>query len=152
MPLQTNLEATNEVARDVEKVLEAMPEVEYFATNVGKGNPRVYYNVIQENESADFSQTFVQLRTDVSPGKKLEIINELRDRFRLYPGAKIEVKNFEQGPPVVAPVEVRLFGDNLDTLRSYAAKVEHMLRQTEGTIYVNNPISNLKSDLRLQIN
>src|SRR5690606_6701746 len=32
MPLQTNLEATNEVARDVEKVLEAMPEVEYFAT------------------------------------------------------------------------------------------------------------------------
>lgn len=152
MPLQTNLEATNEVARDVEKVLEAMPEVEYFATNVGKGNPRVYYNVIQENESADFSQTFVQLRTDVSPGKKLEIINELRDGFRLYPGAKIEVKNFEQGPPVVAPVEVRLFGDNLDTLRSYAAMVEHMLRQTEGTIYVNNPISNLKSDLRVQIN
>ncbi len=151
-PLQTNLETTDVVARDVEKVLEQIPEVEYFATNVGKGNPRIYYNVIQENESADFSQTFVQLRSNVSPDRKLEIINELRDKFRLYPGAKVEVRNFEQGPPVVAPVEVRLFGDNLDTLRAYAARVEKLLKQTEGTIYVNNPISNLKSDLRLSIN
>src|SRR5690606_40000784 len=79
-PLQTNLETTDVVARDVEKVLEQIPEVEYFATNVGKGNPRIYYNVIQENESADFSQTFVQLRSNVSPDRKLEIINELRDK------------------------------------------------------------------------
>lgn len=151
-PLQTNLEKTDSVSRDVERTLRDIPEIEYFATNVGKGNPRIYYNVIQENERTDFAQTFVQLHDDVSPERKIEIINELRDRFNAYPGARIEVKNFEQGPPVVAPVEVRLFGDNLDTLRTYAAKVETMLKQTEGTIYVNNPVSNLKSDVRVVIN
>lgn len=151
-PLQTNLEKTDSVSRDVERTLENIPEIQYFATNVGKGNPRIYYNVIQENERTDFAQTFVQLHADVSPERKLEIINELRDRFDSYPGARIEVKNFEQGPPVVAPVEVRLFGDNLDTLRSYAAKVENILKQTDGTIYVNNPVSNLKSDVRVVIN
>lgn len=151
-PLQTNLETTDTVARDIEEVLSQVPEVTYYATNVGKGNPRVYYNVTQENERTDFAQTFVQLGDQTSPDRKLEIINQLRDRFKHYPGARIEVKNFEQGPPVVAPVEIRLFGDNLDTLRAWAGRVEHMLKQTEGTLYVNNPISNLKSDIRVVIN
>jgi multidrug efflux pump subunit AcrB len=151
-PLQTNLERTDSVANVVDEAVSKIPEVSYFATNVGKGNPRVYYNVIQENERTDFAQTFVQLEEHTSPERKLEIINALRDTFHQYPGAKIEVKNFEQGPPVVAPVEVRLFGDNLDTLRSIAAQVEKLLKQTEGTIYVNNPVANLKSDIRVVIN
>jgi multidrug efflux pump subunit AcrB len=126
--------------------------VQFFATNVGKGNPRIYYNVIQENERTDFAQTFVQLEENTSPKRKLEIIDQLREQFSAYTGAKIEVKNFEQGPPVVAPVEVRLFGDNLDTLRAIAGQVENLLKQTPGTIYVNNPVSNLKSDIRVVIN
>ena len=151
-PLQTNLGHTDSVATYVEKVLREEPAVKYFATNVGKGNPRVYYNVIQENEHTDFAQTFVQLDEHSSPDEKLALINRLREKFLQYPGAKIEVKNFEQGPPVVAPVEVRLFGDNLDTLRALAGRVENVLKGTEGTLYVNNPVSNLKSDMRVVIN
>jgi multidrug efflux pump subunit AcrB len=151
-PLQTNLEKTDSVAQYVEQVVSRIPEVSFYATNVGKGNPRIYYNVVQENERTDFSQTFVQLEDDASPDTKLNIINFLRDEFKNYPGAKIEVKNFEQGPPIVAPVEVRLFGDNLDSLRTYASRIETLLKQTEGTIYVNNPVNNLKSDIRVVIN
>ena len=151
-PLQTNLEKTDSVARYVEEVVSRVPEVSYYATNVGKGNPRIYYNVVQENERTDFAQIFVQLDDDTSPAQKLSIINTLRDEFKSYAGAKIEVKNFEQGPPIVAPVEVRLFGDNLDSLRVYAGQIETLLKQTDGTIYVNNPVSNLKSDIRVVIN
>ena len=151
-PLQTNLGNTDSAARYVETVVSRVPEVSYYATNVGKGNPRVYYNVIQENERTDFAQVFVQLHDGTSPKNKVNIINSLRDEFKTYPGAKIEVKNFEQGPPIVAPVEIRLFGGNLDSLRLYATKIEAMLKQTDGTIYVNNPVSNLKSDIRVRIN
>jgi multidrug efflux pump subunit AcrB len=151
-PLQTNIDKTDSVARHVEEVISRIPEVNYYATNVGKGNPRIYYNVVQENERTDFAQTFVQLDDHTSPDKKLKIINQLREEFLHYPGAKIEVKNFEQGPPVVAPIEVRLFGDNLDSLRAQASIVENVLKQTEGTMYVNNPVSNLKSDIRVVIN
>ena len=62
------------------------------------------------------------------------------------------MKNFEQGPPVTAPIEIRILGDNLDSLRSIAAKVEALLKQTPGTLYVNNPVANLKTDLRVAIN
>jgi len=62
------------------------------------------------------------------------------------------VKNFEQGPPINAPVEVRIFGDNLDTLRNIAGKVERMLEKSEGMIYINNPVTHLKSDIKVDIN
>lgn len=151
-PLQTNISRTDSIASYVDEAVSEIPEVTYFATNVGKGNPRVYYNVIQENERTDFAQTFVQLEESTSPDRKLDIINELRAHFHDVAGARIEVKNFEQGPPLVAPVEVRIFGDNLDTLRAVSAEVEKLLKQTEGTMYVNNPVSNLKSDIRVVIN
>src|SRR5690606_33854975 len=69
-----------------------------------------------------------------------------------YLGAKIEVKNFEQGVPVISPVEVRLFGDDLDTLQYLAADVEELLKNTPGNVYVNNPLKNKKTDLHIAIN
>ena len=72
--------------------------------------------MIPENERTDFTQIFVQLDENTSTEEKLSLIEELRTKWTPYPGAKVEVKNFEQGPPINAPLEVRLFGDNLDTL------------------------------------
>ncbi len=151
-PLQSNLNFTNEVTRNIEQELQNQPEVKYFATNVGKGNPRIYYNIIPENERTDFSQIFVQLDEHTSASKKLQVIESLRKKWTPYPGAKVEVKNFEQGPPIVAPVEVRLRGENLDTLRRIASDVEKILQNTQGTIYINNPVTHMKSDIKLNIN
>ena len=151
-PLQSNISYTDSITKQIEKELKKYPEVEYVAGNVGKGNPRMYYNIIPANEKSDFAQLFIQLKNNISPKRKLEIIEQLRKNWTPYLGAKVEVKDFEQGPPVVAPVEVRLLGENLDTLRSLAMRVEEMLNRTEGTIYTNNPVKNLKSDIKVEIN
>lgn len=151
-PSQSNLHYTDSITRDIESELKKEHLVKYYAGNIGKGNPRVYYNEVQENERSDFAQIFVQLDEETTPAAKLDFIQALRNRWTPYPGAKVEVKNFEQGPPVIAPVEVRLFGDNLDTLRYMASKVEVLLKNTPGTFYVNNPVSLLKSDIRVDIN
>jgi len=42
-PLGTSLRTTNEVTRFVERELANQPDVVSYATNVGKGNPRIYY-------------------------------------------------------------------------------------------------------------
>lgn len=151
-PLQSNLNYTNKITTRIEKELKNIPDVKYFSSNVGKGNPQIYYNELQENERTDFAQIFVQLNDKTRAKKKLEIIEELRNKWAQFEGAKIKVKDFEQGPPIVAPVEIRLFGESLDSLRTIAARVEMLLKNTEGTIYVNNPVSNLKSDISVEIN
>jgi multidrug efflux pump subunit AcrB len=67
MPLQSNLETTDKMARYIEDELRKEKEIKYYTTNVGKGNPRIYYNVIPENEKPDFAQFFIQLQQEVSP-------------------------------------------------------------------------------------
>lgn len=150
-PLQSNLSNTDTLVQQVEKEVAKIPELGNFTTNVGKGNPRIYYNEIPENERSDYGQLFVQLKPETSAPRKLEIIQTLQASFAKMVGAKVEVKNFEQGPPVTAPIEIRLVGENLDTLRSLASKVELLLKQTPGTLYVNNPVANLKTDIRVEI-
>lgn len=151
-PQQSNLYYTDSITRQIEKELKQMPDVQYYASNVGKGNPRIYYNVFTQNERTDFAELFVQLTPDTRTDKKQELIQQLRDKWTPYPGAKVEVKDFEQGEPILSPVEVRLQGNNLDTLRMLASRVETMLGKTAGTLYTNNPIRNLKTDIRVQIN
>ena len=151
MPDGTSLPETDRVARYVESELKKEPVVKYVTTNVGKGQPRIYYNVIQRNESTNYSQFFVQLQ-DMEPAEKRKMIDVLRERFKYYPNAKIEVKDFEQGPDQEAPVAIRVFGENLDTLKVMAARVETSLKKTPGLIYVNNPLANQKTDLRVRIN
>ncbi len=151
MPLQSNLEATDAMTRLIERDLLKVPEVEHVTANVGKGNPRIYYNEIPSNEKSDYAQVFVQLKKDVNAVVKKRIIEDLRTRFSSMAGAKIEVKDFEQGPPVDAPVSIRIIGDNLDTLRALADRVEDTLLRVPGTIYVGNDLDVMKSDLRVRI-
>ncbi|HRN33101.1 MAG TPA: efflux RND transporter permease subunit [Saprospiraceae bacterium] len=150
-PLQSGIYNTDSITRQIEAELAKMPEVKYYSSNIGKGNPRIYYNVIQRNEQADFAQIFVQLHPDIRPDEKLNIIKELRRRWTPYPGAEVKVVNFEQGIPQIAPIEVRLLGDNLDTLRQLASDVENMLVANPGAIYVSNPVKNNKTDIRIHI-
>lgn len=150
-PNGTSIYETDRIARYVEEELKKEEQIMYFTTNVGKGNPRIYYNVISRAESSNFAQFYVQLH-DVTPAKKTKLIDKLREKFQFYPNARIEVKDFEQGPPLEAPVAIRIFGENLDSLRAISTRVESILKKTPGTIYVNNPLANQQTDLRVKIN
>lgn len=173
----TNLEQTNRIAQMVDSVLHeyVAPEfrnqhllpdsvepvskykggkaqITWYATNVGRGNPRIYYNVIREVEAFDYGQIFVQLQESTPPPVKIALIDELREKLKNVPGAVINVKDFEQGPPIEAPIAIRVFGENLDTLRGIALRVENLLANTEGAIYIDNPIATVKTDLQVKIN
>ncbi|MFZ4863344.1 efflux RND transporter permease subunit [Sphingobacterium sp. Mn56C] len=150
--LQGNRETTNRITQEIEGELKKIAAVKYFTSNVGKGNPRIYYNMQQSPENESNADIFVQLHEQVKSKDKIELIERLRAQWSSYLGAKVEVRNFEQGVPVASPVEVRLFGDNLDTLQVLTAKVEAILKNIPGTAYVNNPIKNNKTDLKVCIN
>jgi multidrug efflux pump subunit AcrB len=150
-PLGTSMAATDSVTKYVEKELKGLPHLKNYAANVGRGNPRIYYNVIPQNDVSNYAQVFVQLK-EVSPVEKRKLIDELREKLDHYPNAKIEVKDFEQGPPLEAPIAIRLFSEDLDTLRSLAFRVEDLLKKTDGTMYVNNDLTTLKTDVRIKVN
>lgn len=152
MPKGTNIAATNQVVSEVEKEVLSVQQVHYITSNIGRGNPMIYYNVMQKGESSNYAELFIQLNKKTEPNIKTKIIEELREKFRFYPNAKIKVFDYEQGPPVDAPVAFRILGRDLDTLQLLAKNVENIVRQIPGTIYVTNPLSGKKTDLKININ
>jgi multidrug efflux pump subunit AcrB len=150
-PEGTNLATTNKVTRYVESVLKKVPEISSFASNVGKGNPRIYYNVGQHNESENYAEIFIQVE-GLQTREKVAVIEKLRRQLKDYPGATIKVKDFEQGPPVEAPLAYRIYSDDLAALRKTAFDVAAMIGKVEGTIYVNNPLLVKPTDLKVTIN
>ena len=150
-PLGTSLATTDSVARHVEANIKNIPDLKNYAANVGHGNPRIYYNVVPVGNADNTAQIFVQLN-NTPPEQKRKLIDELRTKFKDYPNAKIEVKDFEQGPPIEAPIAIRLFSEDLDTLRALSFKVEDLLKHTPGTMYVNNDLTILKTDIRINVN
>ena len=151
MPKGTSLDKTDTVAQYVESVLARRKEIVHYAASVGRGNPRIYYNVIEYNENSTVAQIFVQIqRREV---KNLSaLIHELRQAFKNYPSAQIEVKELEQGPPVDAPISIKIIGKNLDVLKQLAGEIEKIITSTAGTINTNNPVRSSEADLHLKIN
>ena len=77
------------------------------------------------------------------------MLDSLRAQFDAYPDARIEVKEFENGPPINAPIELRVGGENLDSLRAIAARLERLVAAEPGTRDVVNPLKVSRTDLAL---
>ena len=98
-----------------------MPEVRSWFANLGHGNPQIYYNHIQRNDAANYAEVFVQLHeydTDETPRAAAGACASGSTR---YPGAHIYVKEFANGPPISAPISVRVIGNDLERHRDARA-------------------------------
>ena len=149
-PEGTSLAETDRAARYAESVIRQHPDTRGVFANVGKDNPAVYYNVFQRAEAPNRGQLIVLLN-EYDNVRTPMALDSLRQRLALYPGARIELKEFENGPPIDAPIAMRIEGTSLDTLQRLAARYDAVFKRTEGTQYVNNPVRLRRSDLTLVI-
>ena len=145
-----SIDATSAAASYAESVLRRHAEVKSFFTSVGQDNPRIYYNVVPRRDNPAVGQLFVQL-DHYDQRETPQLLDQLRAELARYPAAKLELREFENGPPIDAPIALRVRGPNLDTLRTLAAQVERVLVATPGTQYVNNPVRLQRTDLRVAI-
>jgi len=134
-----------------ERVVRQEEFVEDVMVNVGRGNPQVYYNVSPDRQTPNFAQLMVKLKEG-----KLNVvepfIDDLRGKLNQYPGVKVSIKEFNQGPPSEAPVAIRVMGEDWAGIRQGADLVEGIMRQTSGTVNIDNAIGKHKIDLKLNIN
>jgi multidrug efflux pump subunit AcrB len=141
---------TDRALRFVEARLAEQPLVKHWYTHLGHGTPFVYYNYFPQGRSANIGEVFVELHA-FDPKTTPKLFEALRARFNEYAAARITLKQFEQGPPVDAPVAIRIVGPQIEDLRGIAAEVEQVLKTTPGTRDVNNPVRLLRTDLNLGI-
>jgi multidrug efflux pump subunit AcrB len=141
---------TDRALHFVEDRLAEHSEVKRWYTHLGHGSPFVYYNVFTQGRAANVGEIFVELR-EFDPHRTPQLFDALRAQFNQYAAARITLKQFEQGPPIDAPVAIRILGPSVEGLRSVAAQVEQVLKATPGTRDVINPVRLLRTDLNLGI-
>ena len=133
LPTETSIEATRAKAREVEAVLAADSAVRRVDWVIGGSAPAFYYNMLMNQDGAkNHAQALVHA---VSRKELLRAVPELQERLdAAFPGAQIVLRLLGQGPPVDAPVEVRLYGPNLATLRGLGEEVRrHLIALPEVT-------------------
>ena len=150
-PKGSTLGETDKAVRYVESIVGMKPDITWYMSNIGKGNPTVYYNTFQKSEQNNLGE----LLCEMVPMKQPEItrfLDGLRDTFNTYVNARIYVYEFENGSPIDAPIAMRVVGDNLDTLQVLSDRIEKIIKSTAGTIYVKNPLSQTLTDLKINVN
>lgn len=151
MPEGTTFERTQMIAENVATRVRKEDLVKDIALNVGRGNPRIYYNIMPSRQTVTFAQLFVTLH-DFQLSEVEPLVERLRRQMKDIPGANIAVKEFMSGPPVVAPVSIRVIGEELSEIQRVSREIEDIVKSTEGAVGVENPMNKYKVDLKININ
>lgn len=132
----TRVESTDLAASQVAVELAGLPgvrEVHHFS---GFSGPRFHYNLIETPRAPHLARVVAVTDSDRDlPG----LIHWVRAHLpALIPEAQIVTRRLGQGPPVLAPVEIRLFGRDGAALSVAVEQVMRELRATPGAVDVRH--------------
>ncbi|SAL42996.1 efflux RND transporter permease subunit [Caballeronia telluris] len=129
-----SFDATLREAKRLEKTLEGRPEIDHVVSFVGTGAPRFYLPLDQQLPQPNFAQFVITAKT-VEAREQLSQWLEptLRDTF---PAIRTRLSRLENGPPVGYPVQLRVSGDDIATVRKIAEQVAADMRADSRTTNV----------------
>jgi multidrug efflux pump subunit AcrB len=126
LPEGASFPATLREAQRFEAVLDKRPEIDHYIDFVGAGAPRFYLPLDQQLAAPNFAQ-FVVTAKNVKAREKLagELSEVLR---RDYPMVRTRLSRLENGPPIGFPVQFRVTGPEIPTVRHLAEQVAQVMR------------------------
>ncbi len=135
----TGIDRTLDVVRRMDAELRGTEGIERVTWAVGRSAPAFYYNIVgnRENEPS-FAQALI---TTESPDATAELLTPLQHRLSdAFPEARVLVRGLVQGPPVNAPVEFRLVGQDLETLRRLGDRAREVLLTLDAVTIVRTDL------------
>jgi multidrug efflux pump subunit AcrB len=149
LPSQTSLQETARIALQARKVILQQTGVEDVHWFVGTNAPKIYYNSPMGRESANYAQGIVQLRPGVRSQQAIQAVQQQLDRT--FPQALVLARQLEQGPAYTAPVEIRLYGSDLDRLQQLGDRLRSELAQVARVIQTRATLSESLPALALSV-
>jgi multidrug efflux pump subunit AcrB len=92
-----------------------------ITTFVGGGGPRFWFSVAPEQRQSNYAQLVIQVNDKHDTA---ELVGPLQEALtRRIPGARIDVRQLESGPPIGIPVSIRVSGEEPEVLRRIAGEL-----------------------------
>lgn len=152
LPEGTQLEETNLVTEQVERILSDTPEVEKLFTTVGGGDSMMMSSST-DSHVGSISATLVP-----KGERKLstaEVVEAIRNQVKLIPGAEIDVTEVSMmlggGASGMGgdAISVEISGFDFEKLGQISAEVEEKIQRVEGTRQISSSISDGRPEAQI---
>ncbi|MTI43968.1 multidrug efflux pump subunit AcrB [Roseibium hamelinense] len=147
----TAIADTSNTALSIDLFLAGTDGIENVAWVVGRSAPAFYYNIVGNRDRAPaFAQALV---TSASPETTAQLVPYLQSALNgRFPEARILVRDLVQGPPVDAPVELRLVGPSLEVLRERGEALRALAARVEEVTVVRTTLDGGAPQLKFAVN
>lgn len=130
MPAGTAIAETTRITQDMDAIVRADEGLQSIYWSVGASGPAFYYNIVGgRSQEPGFAQAMITTKTDADAARLVEQLQ--RDFDRDFAEAQVIVRGLVQGPPVDAPVEIKIQGQDIATLRSLGDEVRAIMSDLE---------------------
>ncbi|MDP3737740.1 MAG: efflux RND transporter permease subunit [Hyphomonadaceae bacterium] len=150
LPQGVSVSETDRAVSFADAVLAKRENITWRFSNAGRGNPRVYYNEQPSEQSSNVGDLYVRFDHWEAETGHAEL-EAIRKELAAFPGARFNVKRFLNGPPIEAPIAVRIRGADINVLTDLAGQVERLVSEADGTRNVRNPLGEKLIDLDLNV-
>jgi multidrug efflux pump subunit AcrB len=117
LPEGASLAQTARTVQAIDERMRAETDIVSITWVLGRSAPAFYYNIVGNRDQAPgFAQALI---STASPTATARLLGELQSTLPpAFPQAQLLLRGLVQGPPVDAPVELRLVGQDIAALRA----------------------------------
>ena len=140
LPSGTAITETERAVRMAEALMRGNEAVRHIHWVIGESAPAFYYNMITDQDAeSSFAEALI---TTTSPAATERILPELQRALdKTLPQARVTVRGLVQGPPVSAPVEIRVVGPDLQVLKQIGDQVRAIMFSVPDILQVKPQIT-----------
>lgn len=151
LPVGNSLEETDRVVRGTSDWVLKQPGIESVSAYAGGSAPKMFGGDTAVGSGITVGQLVVRYNEKETHLENL--LEPWAEEFKkLYPEASILTKQLEAGPPVGKPVVIRLYGEDIETLRSLSAQAKEKVAGLEGTYNVQDDFGVERYTLEFVVN
>jgi multidrug efflux pump len=149
LPEGSSFKATETQLGRLEAMLATDKDVSTFVSYVGNSSPRFYLSLNQEILRPNFAHMVI-LTPDVAARDRLMV--KIRTAFDTqFPGVRGRALRTPLGPPITYPVQFRISGPDIATLKAIGNKVTEALRKHPSTLDTNTDWGDQTPAIRVDV-
>ena len=149
-PEGTNLDASDKLVAQIEKIVAPYDDIRYIISNIGAVGGDPFSHGGTGTHISRVVLDFKDFHDRSRPSS--EIIKEVRQKIlnTVY-GADIQVEKEEEGPPTGPPINIEISGEDILLLGELAAHVRRIIKDIPGLVDLKDNFVRGKPEIRVRV-
>ncbi|MBC2580385.1 efflux RND transporter permease subunit [Clostridium sp. DJ247] len=148
----SSIKETNTVVKKVSDWISKQPNITLVSAYAGQSAPKMFNSDDNGGSGNTTELGQIVVRVDKNKTTTAKVTKEWAEKFKtLFPEARVVPEQLKEGPPVGDPVSIRIYGQDIDTLRKLSQQLKDKLATISGTYDVADDMGIANYTLEFQV-